>query len=124
MGKTILFIGIGSFIGGILRFLLSQAIQSRVEGGFPYGTLAVNVIGCFLIGLVFGLYEKGLVSEQARLFLATGIFGGFTTFSAFSNETIALLRIGQPMQAISYVSVSIIAGLVATYIGIQSHRLG
>lgn len=123
MGKTILFIGIGSFIGGVLRFVLSQAIQSKVEGGFPFGTLAVNVIGCFLIGLVFGFYEKGLVSDQLRLFLATGIFGGFTTFSAFSNETIALLRIGQPLQAMGYVSISVIAGLTATYIGVQSHRL-
>ncbi len=123
MGKTIIFIGIGSFIGGVLRFLLSQAIQSRVEGGFPFGTLAVNVIGCFLIGIVFGLYEKGLVTDQARLFLATGILGGFTTFSAFSNESVALLRSGQPAQALLYVGASVVAGLTATYIGLQTHRL-
>lgn len=123
MGKTILFIGMGSFAGGVLRFLLSQTIQSRVEGGFPFGTLIVNIAGCLLIGIVFGLYERGIVSDQARLFLATGILGGFTTFSAFSNETVALLRTGQVMLALVYVSASIVAGLTATYIGLQANRL-
>lgn len=123
MGKTILFIGIGSFVGGVLRFLLSQAIQSRLDGGFPFGTLVVNVVGCFLIGIVFGLYEKGLVTDQARLFLATGILGGFTTFSAFSNESIALLRSGQHALALGYVAISVVVGLAATYAGLQAHRL-
>lgn len=123
MGKTIIFIGLGSFIGGVLRFIISQTIQSKVEGGFPIGTLIVNVVGCLLIGIVFGLYERGLVSDQARLFLATGILGGFTTFSAFSNETVALMRLGQPAQALGYVALSIVAGLTATYIGLQVHRL-
>jgi CrcB protein len=86
--KIILAIGIGSFIGGILRYLLSLFIQNKFLSAFPFGTMSVNILGCFLIGLVFGLSDRGNISMEARLFLATGFLGGFTTFSAFSNETV------------------------------------
>ncbi len=92
--KIILAIGTGSFIGGILRCLLSLFIQTKTNSAFPFGTLAVNIIGCFFIGVVFGLFERGDVTEEWRLFLATGILGGFTTFSAFSYEAIGMLRSG------------------------------
>ena len=81
--KIILAIGTGSFIGGILRYLLSQFIQTKFVSTFPFGTLGVNIIGCFLIGLVFGLADRGNLTQEWRLFLATGLIGGFTTFSAF-----------------------------------------
>ena len=122
-GSTILFIGIGSFIGGICRYLLSLLVQSRFALHFPLGTLIVNVIGCLLIGVVFGLAEKGMVTDEWRLFLATGILGGFTTFSAFSNETIGLLRTGQPGYALVYVTASVAIGLLATYIGLSANKL-
>jgi len=93
--KTLLAIGTGSFIGGISRYLLSRFIQGGIYSGFPFGTLGVNIIGCFLIGLVFGISERGNMSQEWRLFLATGILGGFTTFSAFSNETVGMFRDGQ-----------------------------
>ena len=121
--KIIIAIGIGSGIGGIFRFLLSQIIQSRFLSSFPYGTLGVNIIGCFLIGIVFGLSERGNISVEWRLFLATGILGGFTTFSAFSNETVSLLRDAQFRNAFAYIACSILIGLLATFAGISLIKL-
>src|SRR5450432_1642027 len=117
--KIILAIGIGSFIGSISRYLLSQFIQNKFLSAFPYGTLGVNVIGCFLIGIVFGLSERGNITLEWRLFLATGVLGGFTTFSAFSNETVSLLRDGQLWNAFTYIISSIFIGLLATFTGIS-----
>lgn len=116
--RLILTIGAGSFIGGILRYLISLSVQSKVLSTFPYGTLTVNVAGCLLIGLVYGLSDRFTISPEMRLFLATGILGGFTTFSAFSNETIGMLRDGQYWMAGIYIAVSIILGLLATIGGI------
>jgi len=121
--KLILAIGAGSFIGGVLRYLLSQFIQTKFFSTFPFGTLGVNIIGCFLIGLVFGLSDRGNMSQEWRLFLATGLIGGFTTFSAFSNETVGLLRDGQLWYAAAYIAASIVLGLVATFIGITIIKL-
>jgi len=115
--KIIIAIGIGSCLGGISRYLLSQFIQNKFLSAFPYGTLVVNIIGCFLIGIVFGLSERGNLTMEWRLFLATGILGGFTTFSAFSNETVSLLRDGQFWHAFTYIASSIVIGLLATFTG-------
>ncbi|PIO49046.1 MAG: fluoride efflux transporter CrcB [[Chlorobium] sp. 445] len=115
--KTVLIIGVGSFIGGTLRYLVAQQVQKNFLSTFPFGTLSVNIVGCFLIGLVFALSDRGNLSQEWRLFLATGICGGFTTFSAFSNETIALLRDGQFLYAGLYVTSSVTLGLVATFLG-------
>lgn len=115
--KIILAIGTGSFIGGIGRYLLFQFIQTRFVSAFPFGTLAVNIIGCFLMGVVFGIGERSSLDPQIRLFLATGILGGFTTFSAFSNETFGLIRYGQFWLATSYVLASVILGVLATWLG-------
>ena len=114
--KLILAIGIGSFIGGIFRYLLTLLIHSKTATHFPLGTLAVNIIGCFLIGIVIGLFDKGLVSQEWKLFLATGVLGGFTTFSAFSIETFTLFREGHTGYALIYILASVILGLLATYI--------
>ncbi|MDD4385647.1 MAG: fluoride efflux transporter CrcB, partial [Bacteroidales bacterium] len=108
----------GSFIGAVLRYLLTQFIQSKLLSTFPFGTLTVNIVGCLLIGLVFGVSAKVNLSQEWRLFLATGLLGGFTTFSAFSYETINLLRDGQFWYASTYVVSSVVVGLVATFIGI------
>lgn len=116
--KIIIAIGTGSFIGAVLRYLLTQFIQSKLLSTFPFGTLTVNIVGCLLIGLVFGVSAKVNLSQEWRLFLATGLLGGFTTFSAFSYETINLLRDGQFWYASTYVVSSVVVGLVATFIGI------
>jgi CrcB protein len=116
--KILLAIGTGSFIGGVCRYLLSQFIQGKVLYAFPVGTLVVNIAGCFLIGLVYGFSERGHISAEWRVFLATGIVGGFTTFSAFSYETVSLIRDGQVAYGFAYVSASVIVGLAATYAGL------
>lgn len=115
--KLILLVGLGSFIGGILRFLISDFVQTKSLSSFPYGTLTVNIIGCFVIGLIFGLVEKGGVSLEWRFFLTTGLIGGFTTYSAFSYETFSLIRNGHIWPGAAYVLASIILGLIATVIG-------
>jgi CrcB protein len=113
--KLLFIIGAGSFIGGVARYLVSLLVQTKTTGNFPFGTLVVNIIGCFCIGLVFGIFDKGQLSQEWKLFLATGLLGGFTTFSAFSNETIMLFRTGQVGYAMLYVLASVILGLLATY---------
>jgi len=117
--KIILAIGIGSCIGGVCRYLLSQFIQNKFLSTFPFGTLGVNIIGCFLIGIVFGLSERGNFTIEWRLFLATGLLGGFTTFSSFSNETVSLLRDGQLWYAFTYIACSVVICLLATFTGIS-----
>ena len=117
--KILIEIGLGSFIGGVSRYLVTLFIQNKILSTFPYGTLAVNIIGCFLIGLVYELSERGNINVEWRLFLATGILGGFTTFSSFSNETVSMLRDAQHWQAFSYIGFSIIIGLAATFGGIS-----
>jgi CrcB protein len=121
--KLILSIGVGSFIGGILRYLLSQFIQTKFLSTFPFGTLGVNIIGCLVIGLVYGLSDRGNLTQEWRLFLATGICGGFTTFSAFSNETFGMLRDGQYVYAVTYITVSVIFGVLATFSGFSIIKL-
>jgi len=120
--KLLLFVGIGSFIGGILRYLISQFIQTKFLSTFPYGTLSVNVLGCLVIGLVLAWSEHTNLTPEWRLFLATGICGGFTTFSAFSSETFSLLRDGQVWYASAYILMSLILGVLATFIGYSLPR--
>ncbi|OYU80854.1 MAG: camphor resistance protein CrcB [Flavobacterium sp. BFFFF1] len=122
MIKTLLAVGIGSFIGGISRFLLSGFFQSKPGIEFPTGTFIVNILGCLLIGVVYGFADKGNLTEDWRLFLATGVLGGFTTFSAFSYETMSLLRNDQPMIAVGYAGASIFIGISATFIGFSIVR--
>lgn len=121
--KFILLVGAGSFIGGIIRYLLSEFIQTKTLSSFPYGTLSVNLIGCFAIGMVYGLIEKWAISEEWRLLVATGILGGFTTFSAFSMETFSLIRNGDILYAIMYASLSVLLGILATAIGFSLIKL-
>ena len=118
MIRILLLIGTGGFIGSVGRYLISQFVQDRVLSSFPFGTMLVNVIGCFLIGVVFSFSERGSMPSEWRLFLATGICGGFTTFSAFTNESVALLRDGQLLYSMFYIGGSVIAGIIATFCGI------
>jgi len=113
--KILLLIGSGSFIGGVLRYYLSQFIQIKTISTFPIGTLTVNFLGCFFIGLIVGLIDKENIGSEWRFFLITGLLGGFTTFSAFSMESINLLRDGQLLYAFAYIGLSVLFGLLATF---------
>ena len=121
--QAILIVGAGSFIGGILRYLISRWIQLKLLSTYPFGTFTVNIIGCFIIGLVMGLSERFNVSSEWRLLLVTGVCGGFTTFSAFSIETLALLRDAQYLPAFLYIAGSVIIGLLAAFFGYFLHRI-
>jgi fluoride exporter len=115
--KTALLVGLGSFIGGISRYLISKLITEQVSTVFPFGTFTVNVVGCFCIGLVFGWGSKHVLETNTQFFLTTGILGGFTTFSAFSMETLNLMNAGHTTTAIAYVALSILIGLMGTFAG-------
>lgn len=118
MLKLILIIGTGSFIGGVSRFLASRYIQNTIISGFPYGTLFVNVLGCLLIGIFYGMSERGnFMSPEMRLFLTVGFCGGFTTFSTFASENLSLLKDGNFFYFALYTALSVFLGLMATYFG-------
>jgi len=121
--KIILLIGLGSSIGGIFRYILAEGLQQKLQSTLPFGTFAVNVIGCLLIGIVFGFFERGHLSQEWRMFLATGVLGGFTTFSAFSMETVNLLRDGQYWSVLTYLSGSILISLIATIAGFSITKI-
>src|SRR5579884_1190420 len=87
----VLLVTIGGALGASSRYLLGGWIQSQFGSQFPWSTFTINISGAFLIGIVFGFVDKGILSTNARLLLATGILGGYTTFSTFSFETISLL---------------------------------
>lgn len=118
MYKTLFFVGIGSCCGGILRFLLSRLIQNHFLQVFPLGTLVVNVLGCLLIGIFYGLFERGSVlNPDLRLFLTVGLCGGFTTFSTFVNENFMLLRDHNFCPFLLYTTLSFVIGLLAICVG-------
>ncbi|HET7144078.1 MAG TPA: fluoride efflux transporter CrcB [Anaerolineales bacterium] len=116
---NILLVGLGGFIGSVLRYLASGYVQQSTKSiDFPYGTLAVNVIGCFLIGFLAQLAEgRGVFTSESRSFVFVGILGGFTTFSAFGNETLNLARDSQMMNALANVGANVILGLFAVWLG-------
>lgn len=109
----------GGAIGASLRFMVGRFCDAAWESTkFPIGTLIVNVVGCFLIGAVAGLTLRDSISPFARLFIATGILGGFTTFSAFGLETMTLMRGGHLATALLYVIGSVVGGCVGVALGL------
>jgi len=118
MPRLLIIIGIGGFLGSVTRYLLTNFVNNYLSSNFPYGTLAVNILGCFLIGIFVGLFDRGnILSPEWRLFLATGFCGGFTTFSTFSYENIKLAQGAEFFNLSLNVAASVFLGLAATYLG-------
>ena len=96
MYRSLLLVAIGSCIGGVSRFLCQQFVQKHFPSSIPLGTLSVNIIGCFIIGVIYGLANKNdILSPELRMFIATGFCGGYTTFSSFAYENISLIQEGE-----------------------------
>lgn len=117
--KAIFFVAVGGAIGSVARYKLSGWIlHHTVDWRFPAGTVAVNVLGCLAAGLLAGLAQKqDLLDPDTRIFLFSGLLGGFTTFSAFGLETMHLFKRGEPGIAALNVAVSVAAGLLALWLG-------
>ena len=117
--NSVILVALGGALGSVCRFLLSSFVSQRaVDWRFPLGTFAVNMVGCLVIGLLLGVSMKeGYFSTETRLFLFTGIVGGFTTFSAFELETFMLLRSGEFLVAGGNVLLSVSAGLLSLWAG-------
>ena len=115
----ILLVGLGGFMGSVLRYLLSGYVQDWMNNSqFPFGTIVVNIVGCFVIGLLSQLAEAyGIFNAESRAFVVVGILGGFTTFSTFSNESVNLFRDGQVVYALANISIQVVLGLSAVILG-------
>ena len=118
MGRILLIVGTGGFIGSAARYLSQQIVSKFFPVVFPLGTLSINVLGCFLIGIIYALSERGnILTPEWRSFLATGFCGGFTTFSTFSLESLNLMKDGEFLYLALYIGLSVILGFAATYFG-------
>lgn len=117
--KQVLFVGLGGCLGSVARYLLSGVIQQRLPHlSFPLGTFTVNVLGCLLIGVFAGLMDRReLFNQDIRLFLMTGLCGGFTTFSTFANENLLLLRRAETPMALAYIGLSVLFCMIAVWLG-------
>lgn len=121
---NVLIVGAGSCLGGMARFLVSRAMAAVCHTAFPWGTFLVNVIGCFIIGLVYGFIDKGFhLSDEMRLFITVGFCGGFTTFSTFMHENYLLFSGSQHFTVILYALVSAIVGFAMVYLAYWLTRL-
>lgn len=116
---NLLFIGFGGFLGSILRYIFSGYVQGLLRSAdFPYGTIAVNITGCLIIGFLSQLAEsQGAFTPETRAFLFIGFLGGFTTFSTFGNETMNLFRDGENVLTLINAAVQIGVGLGAVWLG-------
>jgi CrcB protein len=120
--RMLIWIGLGGAVGSILRYLVGGLVQRSAHAGFPAGTLAVNVLGCFLIGVLAQHYMNVQTHPNMRAALITGFCGGFTTFSAFSLETVGLLRGGEYGKTAGYVVLSVSLSVLATISGMAAAR--
>ena len=123
--RAIVAVAVGAAIGGVARYIIGQIFVQRFGPGFPYGTLFINVTGSFAIGIVaqLALSQAAGMSPLMRLFTATGILGGYTTFSTFSLDAITLLGEGGALAALLYTGGSVILGFGGAALGVVLTRL-
>jgi CrcB protein len=119
----LLYVALGSAIGGVSRYLLGGLVQRMLDTTFPAGTLLVNVTGSFLLGVIIRYaLETPSLTPEVRAFLTIGVCGGYTTFSTFSYESVALLEDGEWARAGVYITASVILSLIATFLGFALAR--
>lgn len=123
MVRNLLFVAAGGAVGSALRYLISSSLHKSYPNLSPYGTFTVNVLGCFLIGLLMGwVGTQKLVSPQLQLLLIAGFCGSFTTFSTFAHEANLLLLEQKPLQSILYIALSVTVGMGLAYLGFRLTR--
>jgi CrcB protein len=123
MAERLLWVCLGSALGGGARYLVGVAAATLLGTGFPYGTLLVNVTGCVAIGALLRIAAEGhAIGPGLQLFLVTGVLGGFTTYSSFNHETLALLRDGPPALGLLYLAGTVVLCLAAGAIGLSIGR--
>ncbi len=117
----VILVFIGAGFGGVLRFVLGSLVYSFTGRYFPYGTMVINLSGCFLIGLMYILITEKFVNNSPYLsaLIIVGILGGYTTFSSFSLETLRLIQDGKLISAFTNISVSVVVGIFLTFLGIK-----
>ena len=119
MSRNILLVGIGGFLGSILRYLITVFLADRTSSLFPFGTLAANLIGCLLIGIILAISERAqILTPEWRILLTTGFCGGLTTLSTFSYESIRLLQDGEVAFFSANLTLNVLVGFAATYLGL------
>ncbi|HWA33521.1 MAG TPA: fluoride efflux transporter CrcB [Cyclobacteriaceae bacterium] len=124
MSRTLILVGLGGLIGSVTRYLTVLFVSKLIPASFPFGTFAVNFIGCFIIGIVYGVADRSSwFTPELRLFLATGICGGYTTFSAFAYENVKLLQTSDYLTFATYSLVSFGGGLLAVFLGLIATKI-
>ncbi len=124
MLRTILLVGSGGFIGSVLRYLVQFYMEKSLTSTFPWGTLIANIAGSFVIGMIFALAEKGnLMSAEWRIFLAVGICGGFTTFSAFAYNNFTMINEKAWSSLFLNIGGNLFLGILAVYLGVILIRM-
>lgn len=120
----LLAVALGGALGAVLRVAVAELAKARLGDGLPYGTLLVNVVGSFAIGMLAALLLRpGVAEPRWAAFLIPGLLGGFTTFSAYSLEVVRLVEQGRPGAAVGYAGVSVLAGVFAAAAGVGIGRL-